>query len=115
MISTANYVARRYGVRSAMPGFIAQELCRRQGVELRFVKTDFAKYTAEAQHIREVIAEFGQYEAHSLDEAYVDITDRVRERATAMRASAAPSGATLAAHEDSADQGTAEECAAREL
>lgn len=27
MISTANYVARKYGVRSAMPGFIGKKLC----------------------------------------------------------------------------------------
>lgn len=27
MISTANYAARAYGVRSAMPGFIAKKLC----------------------------------------------------------------------------------------
>ncbi len=27
MISTANYVARKFGIRSAMPGFIAKELC----------------------------------------------------------------------------------------
>lgn len=27
MISTANYVARKFGVRSAMPGFIARKLC----------------------------------------------------------------------------------------
>ncbi|EFJ44099.1 hypothetical protein VOLCADRAFT_118878, partial [Volvox carteri f. nagariensis] len=27
MISTANYVARKYGVRSAMPGFIGKRLC----------------------------------------------------------------------------------------
>lgn len=27
MLSTANYVARKYGVRSAMPGFIGKELC----------------------------------------------------------------------------------------
>ena len=27
MISTANYVARKYGVRSAMPGFIGRQLC----------------------------------------------------------------------------------------
>lgn len=27
MISTANYIARNYGVRSAMPGFIAKKLC----------------------------------------------------------------------------------------
>ena len=34
MISTANYVARRYGVRSAMPGFIGRRLCP----ELVFVR-----------------------------------------------------------------------------
>ena len=34
MISTANYVARRWGVRSAMPGFVGQALCRR-GPEVR--------------------------------------------------------------------------------
>jgi nucleotidyltransferase/DNA polymerase involved in DNA repair len=27
MICTANYVARKFGVRSAMPGFIAKKLC----------------------------------------------------------------------------------------
>lgn len=27
MISTANYVARKFGVRSAMPGFIGKKLC----------------------------------------------------------------------------------------
>jgi DNA polymerase kappa len=27
MLSTANYVARKYGIRSAMPGFVAKKLC----------------------------------------------------------------------------------------
>jgi len=27
MLSTSNYVARKFGVRSAMPGFIAKKLC----------------------------------------------------------------------------------------
>lgn len=27
MCSTANYLARKFGVRSAMPGFIAKKLC----------------------------------------------------------------------------------------
>ena len=39
MIATANYVARKFGVRSAMPGFIAKKLCP----ELVFVKPDFEK------------------------------------------------------------------------
>lgn len=37
MISTANYIARRFGVRSAMPGFIAKKLCP----DLIFVKHEF--------------------------------------------------------------------------
>jgi len=41
MISTANYEARKYGVRAAMPGFIAVKLCP----QLIFVNSDFAKYT----------------------------------------------------------------------
>ena len=28
MISTSNYEARKFGVRSAMPGFIAKQLCK---------------------------------------------------------------------------------------
>ena len=31
MISTANYAARAFGVRSAMPGFIARRLCPQVG------------------------------------------------------------------------------------
>lgn len=41
MISTANYEARKFGVRAAMPGFIARKLCP----TLVFVPTDFKKYT----------------------------------------------------------------------
>ncbi|KAI3514034.1 hypothetical protein L1887_12350 [Cichorium endivia] len=41
MISTANYEARKFGVRAAMPGFIACKLCP----DLIFVPTDFKKYT----------------------------------------------------------------------
>lgn len=41
MVATSNYVARKYGVRSAMPGFLAQKLC----ANLIFVKPDFRKYS----------------------------------------------------------------------
>jgi DNA polymerase kappa len=41
MISTANYEARKFGVRAAMPGFIARKLCP----DLIFVPVDFTKYT----------------------------------------------------------------------
>lgn len=44
MLSTSNYVARKYGVRAAMPGFIGVELCRRQGAELIMIPNDHEKY-----------------------------------------------------------------------
>ena len=75
MICTANYVARRYGVRSAMPGFIAVELCKRQGIKLQFVPTHFDLYTAASKEVRVFFAEIDpQYHMGSLDEAYLGAT-----------------------------------------
>lgn len=53
MICTANYVARLYGVRAAMPGFIAVEMVRHPELvgskmppeELIFIQPNFSKYT----------------------------------------------------------------------
>ncbi|OUZ99554.1 DNA-repair protein [Macleaya cordata] len=77
MISTANYEARRYGVRAAMPGFIACKLCP----ELIFVPTDFKKYTHYSDLTRKVFQKYDQnFIASSLDEAYLDITEVCKER-----------------------------------
>ena len=64
MISTANYVARKWGVRSAMPGFIGQALCRRgpefgmPRTELMFVSPDFAKeWMGDFQKFQEALDE----------------------------------------------------------
>jgi len=71
MISTSNYEARKYGVRSAMPGFIAMKLCP----SLIFVRSDFAKYKAIAVQIRTIFSKYDpHFEAVSLDEAYLNIT-----------------------------------------
>ena len=81
MISTANYAARRFGVRSAMPGFIGVELCKMFGAELRFVRPNFAKYQEASRRVRAVLA---RYDAGarmlSLDEAALDLTDAVLAR-----------------------------------
>ncbi|GIL53058.1 hypothetical protein Vafri_8749 [Volvox africanus] len=72
MISTANYVARKYGVRSAMPGFIAKRLCP----QLVFVPLDFGRYTAAAERVRSVFRQLDpDFESGGLDEAYLDVTD----------------------------------------
>jgi len=81
MISTTNYVARQYGVRAAMPGFIGQELCKRQGVQLVFVDHHFNKYKEASEQMQNVIREYGDFRCGSLDEAYIDLTDAVRRRA----------------------------------
>ena len=77
MISTANYVARAFGVRSAMPGFIAKKLCP----NLTFVKPDFARYERYAALAREVFRAFDpDFDALSLDEAFLDVTRYLKTR-----------------------------------
>ncbi|CAI5736658.1 unnamed protein product [Peronospora destructor] len=72
MISTTNYAARQFGVRAAMPGFIGRELCP----ELHFVSVNMEKYKRVATQIRAVFAEYDpKYEAFSLDEACLDLTE----------------------------------------
>uniref|UniRef100_A0A3Q3X702 DNA polymerase kappa n=1 Tax=Mola mola TaxID=94237 RepID=A0A3Q3X702_MOLML len=77
MLSTSNYHARKFGVRAAMPGFIAKKLCP----SLVIVPTNFDKYRAVSQEIREI---FADYDPHfmpmSLDEAYLDLTDHLEQR-----------------------------------
>jgi DNA polymerase kappa len=75
MISTANYVARKYGVRAAMPGFIARKLCP----QLVFVPVNFGKYQHVSGQIKDIIGEYDpQFTSHSLDEVYFDLTDAAK-------------------------------------
>ncbi|AJI45724.1 DNA polymerase IV [Francisella tularensis] len=72
VISTCNYIAREYGVRSAMPTAIAMQKCP----NLILLNTDFAKYKAASSIIREIFHSFtDKVEPLSLDEAYLDVTD----------------------------------------
>lgn len=80
MISTANYEARKYGVRSAMPGFIALKLCP----DLVFVPNDFAKYRAASDQTRHVFRRFDpDFESGGMDEASLNITDYLARSNTA--------------------------------
>lgn len=72
MLSTSNYLARKFGVRAAMPGFIAKKLCP----ELVIVPLHFEKYRAVSGEIREIFREYDpNFSPMSLDEAYLDLTD----------------------------------------
>ncbi|KAM3867552.1 DNA polymerase kappa [Diretmus argenteus] len=77
MLSTSNYHARKYGVRAAMPGFIAKKLCP----NLVIVPTNFDKYRAVSSEIREIFADYDpHFQPLSLDEAYLDFTDHLEQR-----------------------------------
>uniref|UniRef100_Q6DJA4 Polymerase (DNA directed) kappa n=1 Tax=Xenopus tropicalis TaxID=8364 RepID=Q6DJA4_XENTR len=77
MLSTSNYLARRFGVRAAMPGFIAKKLCP----TLKIVPPNFDKYRAVSSEVREILAQYDpNFLPMSLDEAYLDITDHLSER-----------------------------------
>lgn len=72
VVAAASYEARQFGVRSAMPGAQARELCP----ELIFVPTRFDRYREISQQIREVFYEYTDLvEPLSLDEAYLDVTE----------------------------------------
>lgn len=77
MLSTSNYHARKFGVRAAMPGFIAKKLCS----NLVIVPTNFHKYRAVSDEIREIFSDYDpNFQPLSLDEAYLDFTDHLEQR-----------------------------------
>ncbi|XP_046546456.1 DNA polymerase kappa-like [Haliotis rubra] len=78
MLSTSNYHARKYGVRAAMPGFIAKKLCP----HLVLVNPNYEEYTAVSKQVREILADYDpNFSPMSLDEAYLDITKHLKQRA----------------------------------
>ncbi len=71
VISTANYPARKYGVRSAMPTSTALRLCP----HLRLLPGRFDAYKEASRQIREIFTRYtALIEPLSLDEAYLDVT-----------------------------------------
>lgn len=75
VVASASYEARRYGVRSAMSGMHAQRLCP----ELIFTKARFDAYKAVSRQIRDIFYEYTPLvEPLSLDEAYLDVTEDLK-------------------------------------
>ncbi|ADO49727.1 DNA polymerase IV [[Enterobacter] lignolyticus] len=82
VISTANYPARKFGVRSAMPTAMALKLCP----HLTLLPGRFDAYKDASVHIREIFSRYTSLiEPLSLDEAYLDVTDSPHCQGSATR------------------------------
>lgn len=72
VLSTCNYEARKFGVRSAMPTAKAMQLCP----HLTVIPGNIDKYKAVSKQIHEIFSRYTDIiEPLSLDEAYLDVTD----------------------------------------
>ena len=72
VISTCNYPARQFGVRSAMPTAQAFKLCP----QLLLVAGNMEKYRAVSEQIQAIFHQYtDKVEPLSLDEAYLDVSE----------------------------------------
>ncbi len=75
VVATACYIARTYGVRSAMPMFKAVKACP----HARVVRPNFEKYSAVGREVRQLMLELTPLvEPISIDEAFLDLTGTER-------------------------------------
>lgn len=80
VVATANYLARRYGVRSAMPGHQARRLCP----QLQFVRSDMSAYRDMSARIVALLESYTPLvEKASIDEFYLDLTETTAHRGSA--------------------------------
>jgi DNA polymerase-4 len=78
VLTTCNYEARKFGVRSAMPTFLALQRCP----ELIVMPTRFEMYRRDSVKIREILLRFTPLmEPLSLDEAFLDVSRRAEDPA----------------------------------
>ena len=73
VVAAASYEARGFGVRSAMPSTVASRKC----AELVFVPPRFDVYGEVSKQVQAIFKDYTPLvEPLSLDEAYLDVTDR---------------------------------------
>jgi DNA polymerase IV (DinB-like DNA polymerase) len=76
-VSTANYVARRYGVKSGIPISLAKS--KLKDVDAVFLPVDKEFYREVSDEIMEILRSYADcFEQVGIDEAYLDVTQRTK-------------------------------------
>jgi len=74
-VSTSNYLARKYGVKSGIPIFLAQK--RLEGKDAVFLPVDYDYYQQVSDRIMAVLRRYADaLEQAGIDEAYLDVTEK---------------------------------------
>lgn len=75
VIAAASYEARKFGIKSAMPGHLALK----KYPDLIFVRPRFEAYKQASEEIMSIFREYSELvEPIAFDEAYIDVTDSAR-------------------------------------
>src|SRR3989344_1235483 len=75
VVSTCNYSAREYGIHSGMPILIAYRKCP----EAIFLPVNFPLYISVSSSIMNIVKKYADvFEQTSIDEAYLDVTQRTK-------------------------------------
>ncbi|MCL5876817.1 MAG: DNA polymerase IV [Candidatus Bathyarchaeota archaeon] len=75
-VSTSNYIARKYGVKSGLPLFMAKH--KLEGTDAVFFKVDHEYYDEISNKIMNIFRTYAAaIEQVSVDEAYLDVTEQV--------------------------------------
>ncbi len=75
-VSTSNYVARKFGVKSGMPLFLAKR--KLEGTDAVFFRVDHDYYDQISRSIMDIFRTYAScIEQVSVDEAYLDVTKQV--------------------------------------
>lgn len=76
-VSTANYIARKYGVRSGIPIYLAKK--KLENLEAVFLPVDYEFYEDVSQKVMAVLRGFADmFEQMGVDEAFLDVTERTK-------------------------------------
>lgn len=75
-VSTANYVARKYGVKSGMPIVLAKKILKNK--DAVFLPANFELYERVSRNIMEILRKYADsFEQTGIDEAFIDVSQRV--------------------------------------